>query len=457
MKRNRTIMGTALAIFAVAIMVSSTTAVPIVNIEAVESSKNKELTDLLQSSIDKNFLSEDIFYSNPTGLTHEDIIEKCWEYWKDPEVRQAIEQAKEEIDHEIENRFTDETTRILVKEFFNLESLFNISEIKKRIEYVHVSTLFYDVQDLTGVTDDNKEFNDTYRGKQKKLFEIWYHSGLSWENLTGMFYPIVDLLIYSIIFKIAVKWLIPMALLFGVSGIRASVLIFLIYFGIATLPLSIYVATRELLKNDKEFKNWLIEITIQFGLFGLTTIGLLKTLKKIRTEEWFELGRLYVLSKILFINLFITPNGWEFETGETPPISGYNNIQKILTSVQLFVNVDDNDEMYYRGLGLPQTLPRDYVQLGIDWDNDGDFDEWTLLTDPFTYKTRALYSLPHDFGKYGTYTIGYAPRDMWGVKGETKTTTITLSKEDGNCMYPVILNNFPILKTLIMKISLLSH
>lgn len=452
MKRNKTILGMALAIFAVAIMVSSTTAVPVVNIEAVESAKIKDIKGLSQVSIYKNFLSEDIICSNPSGPTHENIIEKCWEYWKDPEVRQAIKQAKEDIEHEIDNRFKDETTRILVKEFFNLESLFNISEIKKRIESVQISTLFYDIQDLSGVTDNNKEFNETYRDEQKKLFEIWYHSGLSWDNLTGMFYPIVDLMIYSIIFKIAIKWLIPLGLLFGVSGIRASVLIILIYFGIVTKPLVIYVATRELLKNDKDFKTWLIELTIQFGLFGLTTIGLLKTLKKIRTEEWFERGRQYVLSKILFINLFLTPNGWEFETGETPPISGYKKIQKILTSVQLFVNVDDNDEMYYRGLGLPQTLPRDYVQLGIDWDNDGDFDEWTLLFDPFTYRSRALYSFPHDFGKYGTYTIGYAPRDMWGVKGETKTTTITLLKDNSKPMYPALLNNFPILKTLIIKI-----
>jgi len=455
MKRNRTILGMVVAIFAVGIMVSSTTAVPVVNVEAVESAKIKDITDLSQASIYKNYLSEDILCSNPTGPTHENIIEKCWEYWKDPEVRQAIQQAKEDIEYEIDNRFTDETTRIFVKEFFKLESLFNISEIKKRIESVHISTLLYDIQDFIGVTDNNKEFNETYRGEQKKLFEIWYHSGLSWDNLTGMFYPIVDLIIYSIIFKIAVKWLIPMGLLFGVSGIRASILIIFIYFGIVTLPLAIYVATRELLKNDKDFKTWLIELTIQFGLFGLTTIGLLKTLKKIRTEEWFELGRLYVLSKILFINLFITPNGWEFETGETPPISSYDKTLKILTSVQLFVNVDDNDEMYYRGPGLPQTLPRDYVQLGIDWDNDGDFDEWTLLTDPFTYKTRALYSFLHDFGEYGTYTIRYAPRDMWGVKGETKTTTIILSKEDSNNMYPALLSNFPLLKTLIIKISIL--
>jgi len=412
MKKRKKMFGIGTAVFIIIMMISSATAVPVVNEDAVETTQEQ----------------------NPSTL-----IDKCWEYWNNPEFRAKLAEAKANV--EIEINKLPEQDRELIREYLDLENTFSISGIAQRISTIGIFTYMEDTQNLLKVPDNYDEYNESRQEMLGKLLELFYNNDFEFDE---MYYPLVNVICF-LMRVISLIWTIPLTILFGVIiGLPMACLISMIFFSPITVPMSVYTGLTECWKNDPDFKDEILAIAVGFGLAGLIVFGTPLILGKLWKDGYYNLGWKYVMSKVLLIS-------WEEIGGSIIPITGETepwiyfltspSTAKVNKPVKFTATIIDVDKVFFDG----DEGFRDYVHVGYDWNNDFIVDEWTNL-EKEEYQGWSLTEIDtyHTFTSVGVYHVHVIARDHWGLRAGGWTSqkiTIEEKKDINSFQIPMNQNN----------------
>lgn len=390
------------------LLLSVATLVPVT---ALPTEDEDELIDVDFGSLDTSSLDSKIIYWS-------------WFHFNDETFRAKLNEAKAQIDVEI-NKFSEED-RILIREFFDIDSAFSLDGIFSRISSLRPLHVMHDVQQgLLEVPDNYDDYNETRQEPIAKYLEIWYNNDFGNET---MFYPFVNLL--TVILKaFSLIWTVPLVVLLGLIGLVIASFITVIFFSPIIVSAGLYIGACEALQNDEELREKLKNIAFVSGLIGLTTVGSAVLLSTMFKDGWVKQGWKYVLDRILILSLGEDGN---IIIGERAPWIQQCTIPSTGTvgkPIKVSLEVYDQDWVY-KSEAPNYERPRDYLQVGWDWNNDGEIDEWTELVDPYQGSNLAVAQITtyHTFDTDGTHIIKVTPRDIWGLDGDTKSYMIVVTK-----------------------------
>jgi len=434
-------------------MISSATAVPVANKDAVDNTINVSLESQQPESqlcnlydIQANPSCWDGIRSMFMDLT---IIDKCWEYYNDNTVRTKLVEVQTEIENEINK--LPEQDRQLIREFLDIENTLSLASIADRVSSLRLGTVLYDVQDVLEVPDNYGEFSSSREGSTIKLLELMYNN--DFENM-DIYYPLIDR-VCEILAGISLIWTVPLMILGGLTGLIIASFVTLVFFAPITVPMALYVGVSECFINDEDFRLELMEIALLYGLVGLLLKGTPLLLVKLFSDNWGMIGVEYILSKLTIWSVDEENGEYALITGaDSPRLRGRG---LYLTGKKLDISLHVSDTDYVATLYNPDDkLARDYIQIGIDWDGDYEVDEWSDLVKA-KYNDEVTIDLTHRYADYGTYKITYWPRDNWGNTGTPWSEVITISRSRTIFGMPFF-QNFPQLAMILEKLfSMTNH
>lgn len=422
MKPSRKIgIGTICAVVVAVIMVTSTAGLPIMNKEAIDNQEpqSQQMTDLT-------------------------IIDKCWEYYNEPSFRTRLVEVQNSIDVEINK--LPEQDRQIVRDLFQVDDTFSLSGIQDRISSLKVNSVLYDVQDLIGVYDNYDEYNATRQGSLEKILELFYNNNFEKDT---MGYPIIEF-IGNILGYVSLLWEIPLLFLGGLTGLILAAFLTFVFFSPFIIPAGLYVGIVECFENDEEFKEDIVDIAVIFGLVGLVLFGSPLILEYMFGGGWGMLGITYVLSTIILSGLDTTKGGYTRITSEVAPngaVSYHPQECKVGKPFLLNTRVRDDDEVFSGGF----RIARDYLQVGFDWDNDFNVDEWfKLKREDEGWINLDVY---HTWYEPGVHKYNFVTRDLWGVYGDWINLEVTV--ERARSKQVELLGNFPLLTRILERLGIL--
>jgi hypothetical protein len=440
--KQKKFLGTGIAFFVAILMISTVTAIPASNSNVpILIHQNDSITldteiDNLMKDIIENYLDEHntsiiekMIYSwlSIRGLNSLiggcEIIDECNNAYSSEDVKLNIVNGELDLEAFIDNNYVETGW---LKTYFALDQTFTLSRIINRIDYLKPLSVLDDIQDLLGVSKDYNNFVNLREDYGEMFLTLANTHNFSTEALDS-YYPLIDF-ICSVLARIALIWAIPLTILFGVCGMIVADLITYVFFAPITIPMTLFVGFNELLKNNDTLGDELMAIAIMYGLVGLFTLGLPLLFKLIFLSEEFMYGIDYVFSAISFFNFIPTIGltGWDYEADEqAPSINGFTwaNIPKpkVGRPVTFSALVLDKDKVQWNG----KSVKRDYVRLGIDWNNDMKFDQWTeLKKDDETQST--YFEISHIFDWAGTYKINVIAMDIMGGYSDIKTYKVNV-------------------------------
>lgn len=404
---------TILVISVLMLLISTATAVPI---SAVKENKNIE-PNMWDIFMDKWF----DFRGLKGFISGADIIQECYNAYNDTDVQSSIVNANNDIKEMISE--CPYNHRELLNALFDVDNSFDLDSILYRIKKLDAVSVLRDVHSLLQPSKTYKSFNES-RNLDCSIFLTMFYPDYDYNEMTE-YYPIIND-ICKVIAKISLLWAVPLAILFGVTGIIISSLIAYVFFSPITVPMSLYVSLMECAKNGNPIWDEIIVIALQYGLVGVFSMGIPLLLKMLfMTEEG-----LYGLEAILYeISILSVIDGnvddWSLVTGENNPdfVLSYpsNNWKNV--PVRFVASVSDSDEVVW---GDTSEF-RDYVKIGFDWDNDMIFDEWSDFNKPSYDSTYTYFEVLHTFKNEGSYKINVIAYDICGAYSKIKTYNVEIS------------------------------
>jgi len=394
MKGNK-IFGIGTAFFVAAIMISSATlAAPITQKKAVENIEAISIEDMLYKDIDPSLLA-----------SNSDLLEFLWDLFNDPDFRDWFQQMKEDIINEILG--VSVAGNDLIKSFLHVEETFSYDSLKKRIEGAESSNILYYIQDLLEVPDTYEEFEESNVAETETFMELLYDVDPSAGS--GL-HPLIESICQLIRF-IAMFYAVPLAAMSGAAGLIIANYVTIILFGPILAHLILIEGCLDAVENEPELQDKLDTILQTSGIIGLITLGPPLVLFYAWIKGYIKQAAYDVLD-IVIIRELISDT---LETGENPPatlsIDGPDSAI-VKTKCEFTAKVLDSDKISDGDI----RIYRDYVQVGWDWDEDGNVDEWTSLEN--TYGDGTEIETEHKFTSKGTHKVKYLPRDNWGATGE---------------------------------------
>lgn len=366
------------SIFVMMLVVSSVTAVNIdysddKEINNLDSLINKVILENYDISILERIINKYIEHRDFDSLIGGmDIIEECINYYNDNNVRTALNLGKNEINDLINNNET-------LKSFFDVEKTFNLENILNRIKTLKPSNV---IEDVNTLLKPQKNYNKFVESREQfgesfmEYFEQYFYNETTLLDNVGNLIPIVDD-VCIILAKISLLWSVPLTILGGLLGLFIASIITYVFFAPITIPLSLYMSVVYLIENGgSELAEELVGICVMYGLVGLIVMGLPILFKLMFLEPAGIYGITYVMDKISIISLLETIGNYDLETGSNPPrIYAFNFDKPIYENVEMEFRIDvsDNDKIKWNG----EKENRDFVQVGIDWNNDFIFDTWS--------------------------------------------------------------------------------
>jgi hypothetical protein len=392
------------------ILISSATAIPVSQKEAVDN-----LDQNTKPENNENLVTEDL-----DGLfdmvTHIDVdIEPyLWKLYNEPYFRSTFTQVKNNIIDKINDTF-NEGKEPLVEQLFNLEEGFSFNSLINRINNANYDPeqLAIDVQDMLGVADDLDELEDNYEDEAGLLLDILYRNdGDPAPDGEGL-HETIDYICDEIvsIFKCMIEILDP---LLGVLGVVTAVVVYidilLILLFPVIIPLIFLEAVLDAITYDPVLPDELWRLYNENDIYAFIILSTIEVLECIITKGYLWQATTEIGRKILLLDYRVDPSGGatDLKFGETAPVASPTIKAKYIGNWERYkyefrAAVDDTDKV--------DGQYRDMVQVGWDFDNDDQVDLWTPLSKEQTITTEYTYPTS------GEKIIKYLPKDQWGGVG----------------------------------------
>jgi hypothetical protein len=371
-QKNKKYRSMAICIFIVVILTTSITAMP-----------------LTQKTI------IDIIDRRDCNLGKDDIKDIILAVLNDASFKQQLEINKTQILNEI-NKYPIEY-RQKIKDYFNIDTAFNIDKIKERVLSLNYNNILNEVQTKILKSFDNRnQFNNTFNSYAEKLRNTIYTGDIPYYDL---FCPFAGMLIMLMLFIAYGFWIMPLSL-FGNAGMFIANIITCIVFAPLIIPLGFYCGVISCFQLDENYRN-----EVNFINFIPLTLAYLFF------DSHLEIGFSYVLWYLLFDYADMTPYGFTYTTSENAPeLINYGlSMDKTTKYVEFNLEVCDIDKCQV----FPNTpILRDYIQVGFDFNGDLDPDYWTFLIEQKSDTT--IFNIGHYFND-GLNVIHCFVRDNFGI------------------------------------------
>lgn len=438
MKKERKLYRNGIVAFFITVMLISTvTAIPLSNKEAVDGaiSKNekkqsindflndiKTLLEFLKQYNIFDILKGRFLIRNMNTLFIDDLtIDQAWNYYNDTNVRDNITSQRLKIKNEI-NKYPNYQ---LWKDFFMIDDTLSFDKIKERIESLHVGQILYDIQNLQKISDNLQEFDYNFNSTIEKFLLLYKDCNDSndWLSQIELFYPLIDF-ICGALTLISFIWTIPLVILFGERGLRIACCLTIIFLTPFISILSFYVGMCEMFKHDGALLEEIISKMAKDGIAGCITM----ILKEVFDGNWYSIGLEYILNQFHLTKAITTCYGWVFETKETKPlINEIFYIKKESGDTGFCMWIIDYDTVYTNFPKVSEEY-RDYLQVGFDFNNDNEPDYWSNLYQQYNTLGYPIYkefwfNLPN-----GNHIINCWIRDNWGIVSEKTAFSIKIQK-----------------------------
>lgn len=414
-----------IAFFVLMLMISTVTAIPINNSKIIVDYKESKLDKFIRESLSQygdisDFKKLIYKYIDLKGVNTIiggcEVIEQCNNYYNESDVQLALEYGEEEITDLLEN-INVSSSHYSIGETFDLDCIFS------RIQSLHAISVLDDIKDLLQIETSYKSFNDS-RNVFGQMFMADIYDDLLTIDDGDIVYDNVNSICH-VIAKISLLWAIPLTILFGLSGLVVSSLITYVFFAPVTIPMTLYVSFIECINNNvDDITDQLIELALQWGLVGLITMGLPIILKMVFMTPEGLTGIVYVLDQISILSLIESKGGYDIVAGEhRPEINAINDPDHIIAGLPTIISpiVYDMDKVV---LG-DDSKYRDYVRVGIDWDNDMVYDEWTDFKEPEN-SDWTQFNVVHTFKTSGKHIVNFIAFDLMGGYSDVKTRIVNV-------------------------------
>lgn len=398
MKKGKLMIATAITI--VAIMLSSQI--------AVASTNKVDAGDLEQTSnIDCFRLIGDIIPLD-SRLGSTSIISSCFSYYNNNEFRNKFNAFRDNFLYILRHKYDDlfELSKIV----YNTGKAFDFSVINSNILSLDENNIMGSIQDLLMQPDSLEDFLNIH------MVSVTDGNGLlTNEGIEIGEYEEIDYACETIA-DISMIWIIPLTMLLGAVGAIIANCVTVVLFSPFLVPAWIYVSINEYYQDNPPNENEPVDISelmkevyeggylAEAGVYILGRI-LVNVLKECQPQTYSEkapsLFSLEVNQKFIYRNEPTIVHVW------------------LIDYDKLNTNPDPNHIDEYR----------DYVQAGLDWDNNGIIDQWTPLSNDHDrdYRYFAVdIQVEHIFKTSGDHVVSVTPRDQWGVCGETKQVTLNV-------------------------------
>jgi len=408
--KKKKYLGFVTAVFIVALIISSTTAVPVANNKAVEDIE-ENLEEQIEDNIE-NFVFDK--FMQMSGQLDQNLKTYLMEVFNNAEFRTKFDQAKSSIITKIEEEFTEDQVET-VKQLFDIDETFSLDALESRINSVNPDTVLDDVQKKLKIAEDSEELEENFFDETSTFLELLYErDGKPDPESEGL--RVVSNFICDSISKILEILILILAPILGEDlGILAAVLIYcnclVFIFSPVILFIILWDACLDAIFYEPGLRQQLNDIWEEHGVIGIAAFG--PPVVFIWTIiEWYLFQSILDTGKVLFLQDFVIESDGSVTIiyGQEAPRSRGFTLEHDYGPVYRYyfsATVEDNDKVNTGEF-------RDAVQVGWNWtgkvgDNPLTVDKWT----PLGYSREI--TTEHVFSKSGTYEVRYMSRDQWGA------------------------------------------
>jgi hypothetical protein len=396
--KKRKMAGTAAVFFVIGIMLSSATAVPVNQKEAIE-------TTVEQQQLIKN--------ASYNGL-YEQALEEIYNHITNETALYFISRYKWQIEYLIDYQFGEynEGFREKLYDVFETDSLTE-QALLSRYNTLDADNFWETFSDSYGVVKNKEEFGERYLENAVKFIECWQETGFNDEEIDSLLEMIFSVMNCGV-FAVTCLWIeLSMAKYGGVKGFYYGLITALFVWAIVYSALALIFACIELLSDDL-FLQGLMDTLIEYGIVAAA----LYLLSYLWEEKLFIKWLKFILD-CWIPNKAREYNGcYEFECQESQVILQCNcgTLNEAGKPIEVEVEAEDRDFLIYDPEdGETVTMNRDAVRVGFDWDNDYVVDEWT----DYYYRPdgEPYYEIgvTHTFSEPGYYQVNIRHMDSLGV------------------------------------------